>query len=60
MVFDTVEEESFRIIPMEPLKFIDIEKGDEIAFSENGETGSLSFMWNNNFRFIKVEAPGGK
>ena len=58
MVFDTVEEESFSIIPMEPLKFIDIEKGDEIAFSENGETSSLSFMWNNNFRFVKVEESG--
>lgn len=41
------------LTPLEEMKFLDMEKGDEILFE--GENESLSFLWNYRFRFHKIE-----
>jgi hypothetical protein len=36
------------------MKFVDPELGDQIAFSTS-ENGAMELLWNNNYRFNKVE-----
>ena len=40
--------------PLEPMKFINIATGEDAVFTED-ESGELSFVWNNRFRFVRVE-----
>lgn len=54
-VIDTNENARFDLIPLEELKFIDIEKGDEILFQEDGDSQSFSFLWNDRFQFNRVD-----
>ena len=34
-------------------RFIDLEDGDEMKFQESGD--SISFLWNNQYRFFKIQ-----
>ncbi len=51
---DVEAKKSFSLQPTDEMKFLDIEKGDELVFSTL-EGGEFSFTWNNQYRFIKVE-----
>ena len=42
------------LTPLEEMKFLDLEKGDEILFEE--ENKSFSLLWNHRFRFHKIES----
>ena len=53
-IIDPEENTSFSLTPMEAMKFIDLEKGDQIVFSAS-ENGPVVLLWNNNYRFSKVE-----
>ncbi|MEQ8534019.1 MAG: serine hydrolase domain-containing protein [Imperialibacter sp.] len=53
-VIDPEENSSFSLTPTEAMKFIDLEKGDQIVFSAS-ENSPVVLLWNNNYRFYKVE-----
>ena len=39
--------------PMNSILFIDLEDGDEVEFLT--DTDPIGFVWNNQYRFYKVE-----
>jgi CubicO group peptidase (beta-lactamase class C family) len=53
-VIDPEENKSFSLLPVGDMKFVDPELGDQIAFSTS-ENGAMELLWNNNYRFNKVE-----
>lgn len=55
MVIDPEEKVSFSVVPTEAMKFVDPEKGDQIAFSENQAPGGLTLLWNNSYHFNRVK-----
>lgn len=55
VIYDPNEEEKFYLTPLGEMKFIDIEKGDEIVFEGDEAVTISSFLWNERFQFNLVE-----
>lgn len=54
MAIDTIENITYNLTPLGDGKFIDVDRGDEVAFDFNGRTVT-GLVWNKRFRFTKIE-----
>lgn len=55
IVNDLMTKEVSKLYPLQELKFIDIESGEEVQFQVSGNSDKIGLLWNNQYPFSKID-----
>ena len=55
MVNDLITKEVSKLYPLQELKFLDIESGEEVQFQISEDTEKMGLLWNNQYPFSKID-----
>jgi len=55
IVNDLITKEVSKLYPLQELKFIDIESGEEVQFQISGDSDKIGLIWNNQYPFSKID-----
>lgn len=54
-VNDLITKQVSKLYPLQELKFIDIESGEEVQFQISGDSDKIGLIWNNQYPFSKID-----
>ncbi len=54
-VNDLITKQVSKLYPLQELKFIDIESGEEVQFQKSGDSDKIGLIWNNQYPFSKID-----
>ncbi len=55
IVNDLITKQVSKLYPLQELKFIDIESGEEVQFQISGDSDKIGLIWNNQYPFSKID-----
>jgi hypothetical protein len=55
IVNDLITKQVSKLYPLQDLKFIDIESGEEVQFQISGDYDKIDLLWNNQYPFSKID-----
>lgn len=54
MVNDLITQQVSKLYPLQELKFIDVESGEEVQFQISADSDKIGLLWNNQYPFSKI------
>ena len=55
IINDLITKQVSKLYPLQELKFIEIEGGEEVLFQVSEESKKTGLLWNNQYQFFRIE-----